>query len=91
MSFETREAIVVAVPPAAVWQAVTHMRTIEAKPSDPVPAGMACPTAGVIRGQGVGAIREGHFSTGVAYERVTEWTPRRRLTFDVLSDARSLH
>jgi hypothetical protein len=44
----------------------------------------------VIHGDGVGAIREGHFSTGIAFERVIEWTPGRRLTFDVLSDAPSM-
>jgi hypothetical protein len=84
------DSVVVAAPPSRVWQAVTHMGAIEAQPSLPFRLGLAYPTAGVIHGEGVGAIREGHFSTGVAYERVSEWAPGRRLTFDVLSDAPSM-
>jgi len=42
---------------------------------------------GKIFGNGVGAIRQGIFSTGVAYEQVTEWEPERKLSFIVLSDA----
>ena len=84
------DSVVVAAPPLRVWQAVTHMGAIEAQPSLPFRLGLAYPTAGVIHGEGVGAIREGHFSTGVAYERVSEWAPGRRLTFDVLSDAPSM-
>src|SRR5262249_15258369 len=39
-----------------------------------------------IFGAGVGAVRRGVFSTGIAYERVTEWAPVRKLSFIVLSD-----
>jgi hypothetical protein len=88
--FEARSSVDVAAPPPAVWRAITHMGAIEAPPSLPFRLGLAYPTAGVIHGEGVGAIREGHFSTGVAYERVTEWSPGRRLTFAVLSDAPSM-
>jgi hypothetical protein len=88
--FATADSIDVRAPPAAVWQALTHMGRIEAKPGLLFRIGFSYPTEGVIHGQGVGAIREGHFSTGVAYERVTDWQPGRRLTFDVLSDAPSL-
>jgi hypothetical protein len=88
--FATAESITVRAPPMAVWQAVTHMGRIDARPSLLFRLGFSYPTEGVIHGQGVGAIREGHFSTGVAYERVTAWDPGRRLTFDVLSDAPSL-
>ena len=88
--FETAESIDVRAPPMMVWQAVTHMGRINAQPSLLFRMGFSYPTEGVIHGEGVGAIREGHFSTGVAYERVVDWQPGRRLTFDVLSDAPSL-
>jgi len=37
-------------------------------------------------GEGVGAERHGEFSTGIAVERITEWTPNHRLAFVVLND-----
>jgi hypothetical protein len=40
---------------------------------------------GRLFGQGVGAIRLGEFSTGIAREWVTEWVPGRRLAFTVLA------
>lgn len=88
--FSTAESVEVRAPPMAVWQAVTHMGRINAEPGLPFRLGLSYPTAGVIRGEGVGAVREGQFSTGLAYERVTEWAPGRRLTFVILSDAPSL-
>jgi hypothetical protein len=47
--------------------------------------GLAYPIRSRIIGQGVGAVRIGIFSTGVARERITTWTPGRRLAFAVLS------
>ena len=41
---------------------------------------------GEIVGEGVGALRRGEFSTGVALERVTEWVPDRKLAFVVEQD-----
>jgi hypothetical protein len=88
--FTSQDTIVIAAPPTAVWAALTHMGEIHERPTLLFRLGVAYPTAGVIRGEGVGAIREGHFSTGVAYERVSEWRPGQCLDFDVLSDAPSL-
>jgi hypothetical protein len=85
-SFESVETIEVAAPPHAVWDAVVHMGPIPNPPVAPFRWGLAYPMSGTIRGSGVGAIREGVFSTGVAYERVTEWDPDRGLSFIVLSD-----
>ncbi len=84
--FESLESVDVAAPPAAVWDAVVHMGPIPDAPAPPFRWGLAYPLRGVIHGQGVGAIREGVFSTGVAYERVTQWQPERKLSFIVLSD-----
>ena len=84
--FDSVESVVVAAPPAAVWDAVVHMGPIPEAPPPPFSWGLAYPMRGEIRGQGVGAIRVGVFSTGVAYERVTQWEPNRKLSFIVLSD-----
>ncbi len=84
--FESIESIEVAAPPMAVWDSVVHMGPIPGAPAAPFRWGLAYPMRGEIMGAGVGAIRRGVFSTGVAYERVTEWTPGRRLSFIVLSD-----
>ncbi len=84
--FDSVESVEVAAPPAAVWSAITHMGPIPEPPAAPFRWGLAYPVRGEILGTGVGALRRGVFSTGVAYERVTEWSPERRLSFIVLSD-----
>lgn len=84
--FESVESIDVAATDRVVWDAIVHMGPIPDPPIAPFRWGLAYPMSGTIKGTGIGAIREGVFSTGVAYERVTEWDPGRRLTFIVLSD-----
>ena len=84
--FESVESIEIAAPPAAVWDSIVHMGPIPDAPAPPFRWGLAYPMRGRIVGGGVGAVREGVFSTGVAYERVTVWEPDHRLFFVVLSD-----
>lgn len=85
-TFVNVSTIEVAAGPDAVWQSITHMGEIDTPPAAPFGWGLAYPIAGEIDGEGVGAVRKGVFSTGIAYERVTVWSPGRELTFDVLSD-----
>ena len=89
-SFESVESVEVAAPPAAVWDSIVHMGPIRGAPAAPFRWGLAYPLRGRILGEGPGAIREGVFSTGVAYERVTVWRPGRQLDFIVLSDPPSM-
>ncbi|MBW6527821.1 hypothetical protein KZ813_13315 [Sphingomonas sp. RHCKR7] len=77
--------VIVGAPPAAVWKALTEGDAIAGSPGLVGAAGLAYPLRGRLLGQGVGAIRLGEFSTGMARERVTEWVPGRRLGFPVLS------
>jgi hypothetical protein len=86
LSFSSLESVKVAAPPSAVWDAVIHMGPIPGAPAAPFRWGLAYPMRGEIIGTGVGSLRRGVFSTGVAYERVTEWSPGKRLSFVVLSD-----
>jgi len=90
-TFESVESIRVTAPPRDVWDAIVHMGPIPDPPAVPFRWGLAYPTSGTIHGSGVGAIREGVFSTGVAYERVTAWHPNEELAFIVLSDPPTLH
>jgi hypothetical protein len=85
-AFESVESVEVAATDRTVWDAVVHMGPIPTPPPAPFRWGLAYPMRGIIHGTGVGAIREGVFSTGVAYERVTEWDPPKQLSFIVLSD-----
>lgn len=89
-SFDDTQSIVVDAPPMAVWDAVIHMGPIPDAPAPPFGWGLAYPVDGKILGEGPGAIRIGYFSTGVAYERVTDWRPGHLLAFDVLSDPPSM-
>ncbi|MBV9929682.1 MAG: SRPBCC family protein [Alphaproteobacteria bacterium] len=84
-TMRTRESIDVAAPPAAVWEALTAGAPIAAGPGLVGAAGLAYPLRGRLLGTGVGAVRLGYFSTGVARERVTAWEPERRLAFALLS------
>lgn len=84
--FESVESIAIAATPDQVWDSVVHMGPIPGAPAVPFRWGLAYPMRGEIVGQGVGAVRRGVFSTGVAYERVTAWDPGRELDFVVLSD-----
>jgi hypothetical protein len=85
--FTSVESIDIAASPTAVWDSIVHMGPIPDPPPAPFRWGLAYPMRGRIYGSGVGAIRQGIFSTGVAYERVTDWEPGRKLSFVVLSDA----
>jgi len=71
-------------PPGAVWAALTSDAPVWSPPGAVEWAGLATPVSGRLLGCGVGAIRLGRFSTGVAVERVTDWQPNRRLAFAVL-------
>ena len=84
--FVSSASIDVVASPRAVWDAVVAMKPIAEPPPAPFRWGLAYPVRGEINGSGVGAIRTGFFSTGIAYERVTEWIPEHRLAFIVLSD-----
>lgn len=90
-AFENVQSIEVAATDQQVWDAIVHMGPIPDPPIAPFRWGLAYPMSGTIQGSGVGAIREGVFSTGVAYERVTAWEPGRRLEFIVLSDPPTMH
>ena len=81
----THETILVSAPPAAAWRALTSDAPIAAPPGMVGRAGLAYPVRGRILGEGVGAMRLGQFSTGLARERITEWAPGRTLAFNVLS------
>lgn len=88
--FEDSRSVVVEAAPADVWPAVLEMRQIRAQPSLPFRLGLAYPVRGEVIGEGVGATRLGHFSTGMAKERVTEWAPERALGFDIISEPATL-
>jgi hypothetical protein len=89
--FDTQETIEIHAPPQAVWQSLVKMDSIDLPPALPFRLGVAYPLSGEIIGQGVGAIRLGIFSTGIAIERVTVWESQRKLAFVVLSNPPAMH
>lgn len=80
----------IAAPSSAVWQAVTSDAPIGSSPGLVAAAGLAYPIRARLLGRGVGSTRLGVFSTGIAVERVTDWSPRRRLAFAVLRQPPSM-
>jgi uncharacterized membrane protein YhaH (DUF805 family) len=85
-SFDTIETAVVHASAERVWQSIVNMNALDEPPALPFRLGVAYPLRGEIIGEGVGAIRRGEFSTGIAIERITEWVPNRKLAFEVVSD-----
>ena len=77
-------------PPELVWKSILHMDTMDEPLALPFRLGVAYPLRGEVVGEGVGAVRHGEFSTGIAIERVTEWVPNRKLAFVVVNDVPSM-
>jgi hypothetical protein len=84
--FRSHQAIDVAAPPARVWDAIVHMQPIDSPPPFLFGLGVAYPMDSELEGAGVGALRRGVFSTGVATERVTQWIENVRFALEVLSN-----
>ena len=89
--FETRETITVSAPPAMLYgPRCCGWTRSRSRPPLPFRLGVAHPIRGEVVGEGVGAMRRGEFSTGIAIERVTEWVPNRTLAFVVEQDVPSM-
>jgi hypothetical protein len=89
-SFGVLSSIEVHADESRVWAALLHMGDIREQPSLPFQLGVSYPLGAELRGEGVGAIRHGRFSTGIAVERVTAWHPGRELALEVLSEPPSM-
>ena len=83
--FAVKSYVDVNAPEDIVW------RNVIAFPSLPEPqeilfkAGVAYPTHAEIKGIGVGAVRQCHFSTGSFVEPITIWDENHLLKFDVVA------
>src|SRR5262245_57706084 len=86
VTFENQVSIDIDAPTSAVWRSITAMGRIEEPPGLLFRLGLAHPLSGRLVGEGVGAERHGEFSTGIAIERITQWSPNHRLAFVVLND-----
>lgn len=85
VTIQVERSALISAQPAAVWSAITSGATIQIPPGLVDAMDMAYPLRSELIGEGVGARRIGHFSTGLAEERVTEWVPGKRLSFMVLT------
>jgi uncharacterized protein YndB with AHSA1/START domain len=76
---------VIHAPPAEVWRHVAAFPAIPEKPTFWLNrAGLPAPLYTSVDGSGVGAGRRCVFEGGYVFEeRVTEWEPGRRITFDI--------
>lgn len=81
----SQESIEISAPPERIWDEIISSAPIAERPTPAGRLGLAYPLRGQLVGKGVGARRFGIFSTGIAIERVTQWAPGRRLTFEVLT------
>ena len=84
------DTLVIHAPPSQVW---AHLAAVPPIPEKPdfwlFRMGLPYPTQATVAGAGVGARRRCVFShDDVFEERITEWQPDHRLTFDVTSQPR---
>jgi hypothetical protein len=80
---ETEQSIEIAASRKHVWQAVTSKEPISAPPALLTLSGLAYPIESHIIETVSGKQRVGIFSTGASEERVTEWVPEEKLSFNV--------
>jgi hypothetical protein len=82
---EVRTTIRIEASPERIWKNLIAFPDIDRRPAMLFAAGVAYPMNAVIRGNGVGAIRECLFSTGTFVERIDLWEENKRFAFSVVS------
>ncbi len=84
------DRVVIHAPASQVWTHLAAVPPITEKPDFWLfRLGLPYPVQSVVTGQGVGAERRCIFSRNSVFEeRITEWQPGRKLTFDVTSQPR---
>lgn len=84
------DRVVIHAPPAQVWTHLAAVPVISEKPDFWLfQMGLPYPVQSVVSGQGVGASRRCVFSRGRVFEeRIVEWQPGKRLTFDITRQPR---
>ena len=81
-----RTEILIAAPPAVVWQHVVTFSDLPPPTEWIFRLGIAYPLRARIKGQGPGAIRHCEFSTGPFIEPIDVWDEPRLLSFSVISN-----
>lgn len=74
----------IAAPPDTVWKNVVTFSRLPEPDEWVFRIGIAYPTHAEIEGQGVGAVRRCHFSTGPFVEPITVWDAPKKLAFSVV-------
>lgn len=84
------DRVLIHAPPSQVWTHLAAVPVIEEKPDFWLfKMGLPYPVQSTVSGAGVGASRRCVFSRGRVFEeRVVEWQPGKRLTFDVTRQPR---
>jgi hypothetical protein len=88
--FTLRSSVEIAAPVETAWSSLVDFAPIDETPPLAFRRGLAYPIDATLHDHGVGAARTGHFSTGAALERITDWVPNRTLAFEVLTEPPSM-
>ncbi len=81
ISVET--SVVIKADKQAIWDQLVAFTEIDEPTEWMFQTGIAYPTHAEIRGKGVGAVRECHFTTGAFIEPITTWDEPNMLAFSV--------
>lgn len=81
--YSVTTSLIIDAPIETVWENVVDFPALDPPYEWIFKLGVAYPTHATIEGEGVGAIRECHFSTGAFVEPITLWNEPHVLQFDV--------
>lgn len=81
--FSVETAVLIEAEPQEIWDELVAFSTIEDPEELIFKTGIAYPTHAHIEGEGVGAVRYCHFTTGAFVEPITVWDEPYKLAFSV--------
>ena len=81
--FEVKTQVIIDAPKQAIWDELVAFSEIPPPEEWLFSTGIAYPTHAEIEGQGVGAVRHCHFTTGAFVEPITVWEEPHLLQFSV--------
>jgi len=83
--FRVDDTVVIEASRGVVWRHVVAFSELALPREALFRLGVAYPQRARIEGSGAGAIRYCEFSTGTFVEPITQWSPPRRLAFDIVA------
>ena len=83
-------AVIINASPEIIWQNIIRVPEIQSEERSLALShllGLPEPIAATLTGEGLGAVRQGHFANGLLFhETITEWEPLQKVSFEIDAD-----